>query len=198
VRGVEQIPWLYEVICSIFEWLGGLAEWRRWLVGGARGRVLDLGSGTGRNLPFLPRNVNAIALDPSVEALQRARRRAPRVPLIVGRAEALPFRDSTFDTVLTGLVFCSVEDPQRGLAEVRRVLRPDGRLRMLEHVRSVIPWRAKVQDLIQPLWTWAAGGCHPNRDTETTVEHAGFRIESAGRMAKGTNRRFAARVASAP
>lgn len=196
MRGVEQVPWLYEIISSLYEW-SGLAEWRRWLVAGARGRVLDLGSGTGRNLPLLPHGTRAVALDPSLDALKRARRRAPDVPLVAGRAEALPFRESTFDTVLSGLVFCSVGDPARGLAEVRRVLRPDGQLRMLEHVRSLTPWRTRLQDTIQPIWTWAAGGCHPNRDTEAAVERAGFRIEAEGRMAKGTDRRFAARIASA-
>ena len=63
MRGVEQIPWLYEIVCSLYE-RGGLAEWRRWLAAGARGRVLDLGSGTGRNPPLLPRGAHAIALDP--------------------------------------------------------------------------------------------------------------------------------------
>ena len=196
MRGVEQIPWMYEIICSLYEW-SGLAEWRRWLVAGAHGRVLDLGSGTGRNLPLLPRGTKAVALDPALGALKRAHRRAPAIPLVVGRAEALPFRDASFDTVLSGLVFCSVDAPARGLAEIKRVLRPDGRLRMLEHVCSRIPWRARLQDFIQPLWTRAAGGCHPNRETEATVERAGFRIEAEGRLAKGTNRRFAARVAMA-
>lgn len=195
MRGVEQIPWLYEIICSVYEW-SGLSEWRRWLVTGALGHVLDLGSGTGRNLPLLPRGTTAIAVDPSLDALHRARRRAPAVPLVAARAEALPFRERCFDTVLTGLVFCSVEEPARGLAEVKRVLKVDGRLRMLEHVRSTVLWRARLQDLIQPAWTWAAGGCHPNRDTEAAVERAGFRIEPEGRQAKGTNRKFAARVAA--
>ena len=196
MRGVEQIPWLYDVICSLYEW-SGFAAWRRWLVAGAHGRVLDLGTGTGRNLPLLPRGSKAVAVDPSLDALKRARRRAPTVPLVRARAEALPFRDRSFDTVLSGLVFCSVEDPARGLAEVKRVLRPEGRLRMLEHVRSRVPWRARLQDFIQPAWTWAAGGCHPNRETEAAVERAGFRIEPEGRRAEGTHRRFAARLALA-
>src|SRR5947208_945535 len=122
MRGVEQIPWLYEIVCSLYEW-GGLAEWRRWLVAGARDRVLDLGSGTGRNLPLLPRGTRPVVVDPSLDALRRARRRATAVPVVVARAEALPFRDRSFDTVLSGLVFCSVAEPPRGLAEVKRVLR---------------------------------------------------------------------------
>ncbi len=197
VRGVEQIPWLYEIICSLYEWRG-IGEWRRSLVASARGTVLDLGSGTGRNLFLLPDCITAVGLDPSLDALRRARRRAPAVPLVVGRAEALPFRAATFDTVLSGLVFCSVGDPRRGLEEVKRVLRPHGELRLLEHVRSRIPWRARLQDFIQPVWTWAAGGCHPNRDTEKAVETAGFRTEPQGRRAKGTNRLFAAREGSGP
>jgi len=196
MRGVEQIPWLYEIICSLYEW-GGLAEWREWLAAGARGRVLDLGTGTGRNLPLLPRGTTAVGLDPSLDALRRARKRAPAIPLVAGRAEALPFRAGTFDTVLSGLVFCSVGDVPRGLDEAKRVLRPGGALRMLEHVRSRVSWRARLQDLIQPAWTAVAGGCHPNRDTEASVERAGFRIEADGRREKGTNRRFAARAGRA-
>jgi ubiquinone/menaquinone biosynthesis C-methylase UbiE len=115
------------------------------------------------------------------------------VPLVVARAEALPFRDGTFDTVLSGLVFCSVGDPPRGLAEVRRVLATGGAVRMLEHVRATAPWRAALQDLIQPAWTCAAGGCHPNRDTERAVTRAGFVIDD--RRAQGTMRRFSARPA---
>ena len=192
MRGVEQIPWLYEIICSLYEW-GGLAEWRRSVAAGARGRVLDLGCGTGRNLPLLPAGTRAVGLEPSWEALQRARRRAPQVPLVVGSAEALPFRDAAFDTVLSGLVFCSVPDPHRGLLEVQRVLRSDGQLRMLEHVRSTRAWKARLQDLLQPAWTRITGGCHPNRHTERAVEAAGFRIEDEGHRARGDMRRFAAR-----
>jgi len=191
MRGVEQIPWIYDAICALCE-RGGLGRWRRWLASGARGRTLDLGCGTGRNLPLLPRDARAIGVDPSPEAIRRARDRAPRVPFVIARAEALPFRDASFDTVLSGLVFCSVGDPARGLAEVRRVLRPDGELRMLEHVRAASRWHARFQDWIQPAWTWAAGGCHPNRETETTVARAGFVIDE--RRAQGTMRRFRARL----
>jgi ubiquinone/menaquinone biosynthesis C-methylase UbiE len=195
MRGIEQIPWLYDALCGLCE-ATGLARWRSWVVGDARGRVLDLGCGTGRNLPLLPAGTRTVGLEPSWEALQRARRRAPRVPLVVGSAEALPFRDAAFDTVVSGLVFCSVRDPHRGLLEVRRVLRPDGQLRMLEHVRSTRAWKARLQDLLQPAWTRITGGCHPNRDTEGAVEAGGFQIEEGGRRAKGDMRRFVARPAS--
>ncbi|HXD98699.1 MAG TPA: class I SAM-dependent methyltransferase [Candidatus Acidoferrum sp.] len=191
MRGVEQIPWLYDAICAFVEWRG-LGRWRQWVAGGARGRTLDLGCGTGRNLPLFT-GASAVGLDPSFESLRRARRRAAGTPLVQGSAEALPFRDGTFDTVVSGLVLCSVPDPARGLAEVRRVLRSDGVLRALEHVRSTVPWRARVQDAIQPAWTRFAGGCHPNRHTERSVEAAGFAIDAEGRRAQVNLRRFVAR-----
>ena len=192
MRGIEQIPALYDAMAALIEALG-LARWRKWLVSGARGRILDVGCGTGRNLPLYASGAKPIGLDPSEDALKAARRRAPAVPLVRGSAEALPFRDGAFDTVVSGLVFCSVRDPSRGLAEVRRVLRNDGVLRMLEHVRSTSRVGARWQDFIQPAWTWVMGGCHPNRDTEATVEASGFEILPEGRRAKRNMRRFAAR-----
>ena len=193
MRGVEQIPWIYDAMCAFSEWRG-LGRWRRWLVGGARGLTLDLGTGTGRNLPLYPDGVHVIGLEPAADALVRARRRAPDTPLIRATAEALPFGDGAFDTVVCGLVLCSVSDLSRALGELRRVLRPGGQLRALEHVRSPRPWRARLEDAIQPAWTRLAGGCHPNRDTERAVEAAGFVIESEGRRAGGMMRRFAARA----
>jgi ubiquinone/menaquinone biosynthesis C-methylase UbiE len=194
VRGVEQIPWLYDAACGLRERIGVLRRWRWWLTAGARGRTLDLGCGTGRDLPLFPRDVTVIGLDPSDEVLRRARRRAPAIPLVRGDAQALPFRDGVFDTVVSALVFCSVPDPHRGLAEVRRVLARGGTLRMIEHVRSPVPWRARCEDWIQPAWTRVMGGCRPNRDTERTVVAAGFTIDGAEREARGPLRRFVARA----
>ena len=191
MRGIEQIPWIYDAMCTLLE-ATGMRRWREWLVAGATGRTLDLGCGTGRNLPLYSANAKPVGTDPSWDALKKARRRAPNVPLVRARAEALPFRDGSFDTVVSGLAFCSVADPIVGFGEVKRVLRPTGSLRMLEHVRSTTPWKARWQDFIQPAWTWAAGGCHPNRDTEAAVESAGFVIDSDGRRARDNMRRFAA------
>jgi SAM-dependent methyltransferase len=197
VRGLEQIPWLYDALCAVLERCG-LGAWRRWVAGGARGRTLDLGCGTGRNLPLLGAGARGVGLDPAFDSLVRARRRAPGVPLVCGSAEALPFRAGVFDTVVSGLVLCSVPDPARGLAEARRVLRADGELRALEHVRSTRRWKARCQDLIQPAWTRLAGGCHPNRETERAIEAAGFVIDPSSRRAEAEMRRFTARPVAPP
>jgi ubiquinone/menaquinone biosynthesis C-methylase UbiE len=193
MRGIEQVPALYDAMMAVAE-ATGFRSWRRQLVAGARGRVLDVGCGTGRNLALYAAEREVVGCDLRVELLLAARRRAPGRPLVLASAEALPFADRCFDTVVSGLVFCSVREPRRGLAELRRVLAPAGRLRMLEHVRSRRPGFARWQDLIQPAWTFVSGGCHPNRDTELAVREAGFTIEPAGYRAVRNVRLFEARL----
>ena len=191
MRGVEQIPWAYDAMCFFMEW-SGLAKWRDWLAKGAKGRTLEVGCGTGRNLPRYEAGALVVAVEPEADALRVARQRAPGVLFVRASAEALPFRDGAFDTVISSLVFCSVPRPEVGLGELKRVLADAGQLRMLEHVRSE-GWYGPVQDFIQPAWTVVAGGCHPNRRTEVTVEASGFVIEVEGRRSNGTMRRFTAR-----
>jgi ubiquinone/menaquinone biosynthesis C-methylase UbiE len=192
MRGIEQIPWLYDLQCALFERYG-LRRWREWVVEGARGLSLDLGCGTGRSLPIFRGKV--VGVDPARDSLARARRRAPGALLVRATAEALPFRDAAFDTVVSGLVLCSVPHPDRALDEARRVLKDDGELRLLEHVRSETPWKARLQDRMTPLWSFVTGGCHPNRDTEAAVARAGFAVVE--RRAKNDMRRLAARKADA-
>jgi ubiquinone/menaquinone biosynthesis C-methylase UbiE len=192
VRGLEQIPWLYDFGLSILE-RGSLGRWRRWLVEGTRGRTLELGAGTGRDLPLYPAGQPVIALDPHPENIAAARARAPSVPHVRARAEALPFRDGAFETVVSSLVFCSVDDPAAGLAEIRRVLAPGGQLRMMEHVRAHGRLHAWLQDRAQPAWTWLTGGCRPNRDTERLVRESGFRVDPSSRRGRGIFVRFEAK-----
>jgi ubiquinone/menaquinone biosynthesis C-methylase UbiE len=188
MRGLEQIPWMYDSMCWCLE-ATGLGRWRAWLAREARGRTLDVGCGTGRNLPLLP--AGCIGVDPAREPLLKARRRAPGALLVRASAESLPFKAGAFETVVSGLVFCSVNDPGRGLAEIKRVLAPAGTLRMLEHVRSESRAGAWLQDFLLPVWTRVTGGCRNNRDTVATVRAAGFTIGDY--RARGTMRRFTAR-----
>ena len=200
MRGVEQIPWAYDLLVHLLE-ATGLARWRGWLAEGASGRTLDLGCGTGRSLPLFPAGARVIGIDPEIRLLLRARTRARGhsggAPLLLARAEALPLPDGAFDTVVVSLVFCSVEEPPKGLLEIRRVLAERGTLRMMEHVRPG-GVAGRLADLLQPAWTFVAGGCRPNRRTEGAVKRAGFRIEPSTRVARGTLRRFVARPRGGP
>ena len=152
---------------------------REEIVGGARGRVLEVGAGTGANFAYYNDHAEEIiATEPDPFMLERAKRRAEEVgrpmELRQASAEELPFEDGSFDTVVSTLVMCSVTDPARALSEVRRVLKPSGELRMFEHVRYEHAFGAFWQDIITPVWRWFAAGCHPNRDTASLVREAGF------------------------
>jgi ubiquinone/menaquinone biosynthesis C-methylase UbiE len=128
---------------------------REWLGVQASGEVLEVGVGTGRNLPFYSPSVHLTGIDISPKMIDRARRRAAilgrRVDLRVGDAQALPFPDDSFDTVVSSLALCSIPDDRRAIAEARRVLRPGGRVALLEHVRSPNGLVRGVQQLLNPL-----------------------------------------------
>ncbi|NKI36178.1 class I SAM-dependent methyltransferase [Wenzhouxiangella sp. XN79A] len=190
MRGLEQIPWAYDAGMHL---LPGLQRWRKDLAAMARGKVLEVGCGTGWMFPLYPEGIELTGLDPNAASLHRARTRGPDAHLIVGTAEHLPFPDHHFDTVVSSLVFCSVPDPARGLAEIRRVLKPKGRLLMLEHVQATGKLGRWLLNRIQPAWTCVTGGCHPNRDTEAIVEAAGFRWDCGMPTGKGLIRLFFAR-----
>ncbi len=157
---------------------------RHRLLQAAGGKVLDVGAGTGANLPHYPWDhvSELVLLDPSPGMLARARRKATALGVAVqlrqGRAEQLPFEDESFDTSVFTLSLCTIPDPGGALREAHRVLRPDGRLLVLEHVRARDPRLAAWQDRLTPLWKTIQGGCHPNRDTRATIEAAGFEFES--------------------
>jgi ubiquinone/menaquinone biosynthesis C-methylase UbiE len=156
------------------------ADLRRELLARARGRVLEIGVGTGLSLPHYPPVDELVATEPSEPMLRRARRRAReagrKVTFVEAPAEQLPFEDNSFDTVVSMLVLCTVEDPQRALQEIRRVLRPTGQFLFSEHVRSDNARRARWQDRLEPIWGVVANGCHPNRRTLDTIREAGFDV----------------------
>jgi SAM-dependent methyltransferase len=159
--------------------LGG-GDHRRRLVEQAAGEVLEIGAGTGRNLPLYRTATRVVALEPGpgmrARAEQAARGAQVAVEVVDGRAEALPFPDATFDTVVASLVLCTVPDPARALAEARRVLRPGGTLRFYQHVRAEDPRLARWQDRLERPWGWVALGCHPNRDVVAAITAAGFHL----------------------
>jgi len=156
------------------------AELKRQLLADARGRVLEVGIGTGLSLPHYPADVELVGVEPSKPMRRRAQRRAAElgrdVTLVAAPAEELPFEDDSFDTVVTFVVLCSVRDPDRALTEIRRVLRPGGHFIFVEHVRSGDPQLARKQDRFERPWGWIAGGCHPNRQTLGAIEAAGFDV----------------------
>jgi ubiquinone/menaquinone biosynthesis C-methylase UbiE len=158
----------------------GLTEIRRSLLGTATGTVLEIGAGTGGNLGHYPSGVVSLTLtEPDVFMLKRLERRAaddPRAPMVLrAPAEDLPFEDDTFDTVISTLVLCGVDDQPRAVLEVSRVLRPGGRFLFLEHLRSADPATAKRQDRMNWL-NRAVVCCDCNRPTLDTIETAGLRV----------------------
>jgi len=143
----------------------------------AEGRTLEIGFGVGSNWPFLPAKVEYVGIEPDPHMRKRAVAYVPagrELTLSDGNAEALDFPDESFDTVIGTLVFCTIGDPARALAEVRRVLKPGGEFRFLEHVRAKNRIGAAAQDAIRPLWSRLGGGCNPNRDTLALIRVAGF------------------------
>jgi ubiquinone/menaquinone biosynthesis C-methylase UbiE len=170
---------LYDPLSERWEQKHG-AELKRKLLTHARGRVLEIGVGTGRSFAHYPDLDELVGVEPSEPMLRRAQQRAAQlgrqVALVKAPAEALPFEDHSFDTVVSLAVLCTVDDPSRALREIRRVLRPGGSLVFLEHVRSHDPKLARRQDRFERPWGWVAGGCHPNRRTLETIEAAGFDV----------------------
>lgn len=166
--------------CNALEWLMELRfrRWRRELWGNLAGdAILELGIGTGKNLRFYPSGKNVTAIDLSEKMLERARRRAERlgtrVQLQVADVQALPFEDASFDEVVATFLFCSVPDPVLGLREARRVLRPGGRLLLLEHVISEVPLIRTLMRWFDPI-PFRIWGAHIDRDTVANVRTAGF------------------------
>jgi SAM-dependent methyltransferase len=168
-------------------WRGGPKRFepiRRSLAGGADGKVLEIGAGGAENLPYYPRDAELVLTEPEPVMAQRAEANAARagrpVPVLPAVAEALPFPDAAFDTVVSSLVLCSVENQEAALAEIRRVLKPGGTLRFFEHVRSRHPLLGRLQDWATPANRWFAG-CSLNRETLENLRRAGLELASVER-----------------
>jgi ubiquinone/menaquinone biosynthesis C-methylase UbiE len=156
-----------------------MAALRRDVLASARGEVLEIGAGTGLNLSAYPSGVRSLTLaDPEPSMVKRLEKQAASAAapatVVTAPAEALPFADDSFDTVVSTLVLCTVDDVSRALAEVRRVLRPSGHVALIEHVRADHERLARWQDRLHAPWLRFGYGCHCNRDTRHALHHAGF------------------------
>lgn len=164
----------------------GLREMRRELLAQARGRVVEVGAGTGVNLELYPEGIEELVLaEPDPHMSRRLREklapsgRAARI--VAAPAERLPFEDSSFDTAVATLVLCTVPDPEAAVAEVSRVLGPGGQLLFIEHVRSSDPGVARWQDRLEKPWRFLGDGCHCNRDTLATLGASPLSVERVER-----------------
>ena len=172
------IGWIYDLLSRGAE-KGEMGERREALLARVEGDVLEIGAGTGWNLPHYGAATRVVAVEPDASMAKRLPEKLAQasvpVEVVTAQAESLPFPDASFDAVVSTFVLCSVEDPSRVLAELRRVLRPEGRLVLLEHVRGE-GRTARWQDHMTGLHRRLAGNCHLNRDTRTAIGEAGFDV----------------------
>ena len=184
---------IFALVYDPFLWLGEIAGMRRVrsaLLGGARGRVVEIGAGTGLNIARYPEGIAELVLtepDPAMRRILAGRlhRRGQDARIVDAPAERLPLADASVDTVVSTLVLCTVDDPERVLREIARVLRPDGQLLFIEHVRARSRFLAACQDnLLQP-WRRFAAGCRCNRRTVELMRANGFAVAAEDAVWRG-------------
>jgi ubiquinone/menaquinone biosynthesis C-methylase UbiE len=170
------IGWLYDLLSRRAE-RGEIGARRRRLLGPLEGEVIELGAGTGASVPHYQRarRVVAVEPDPGMARRLRARLGEAKVPIetVGASVESLPYPDESFDAAVVTFVLCSVDDPDRALAEIHRVLRPGGSLVFMEHVRGE-GRTGRWQRRLTPLHRKLAGNCHLDRETLASIERAGF------------------------
>lgn len=160
-------------------------DWREWVTDKARGLVLEIGAGDGVNLSYYHPDARVIATEPDEESLELITEYQDNVILAQVSAEELAFPDASFDAVVGTLVFCTIPDAALALREVRRVLKPGGSLRLVEHVRAKNPIGGSLMCAANPLWHWMTGGCNLNRDTLSAVRAAGFQVLGVNKQMMG-------------
>jgi ubiquinone/menaquinone biosynthesis C-methylase UbiE len=173
--------WVLPPILDLAMRQSQLSKYRREVIASAGGRVLEVGVGSGLNFPFYGKDVEiVVGLDPSPRLLTLACRRAaaagPRIALLQGSAAAIPLADRTMDMVVMTWTLCSIADPRAALREMRRVLRPNGRLLFVEHGLAPEPGVERWQHRLTPIWRQVAGGCHLDRKIDDLVRSAGFNL----------------------
>jgi ubiquinone/menaquinone biosynthesis C-methylase UbiE len=190
----REISQKYDRFARWYDWVEGIPDvlgvsrLRRRLLRRASGKILEVAAGTGKNLKFYPSDCRIIALDVSLEMLNLARKRATKLSMdisfVLGDAQTLPFRDKSFDTVVSSLTTCTFPNPVTALREMRRVCKSEGKILLLEHGRSDREWLARWQDrhadkFAKPL------GCHWNREPRNLVRQAGLGMNEARRTFLG-------------
>ena len=181
-------PKLYDLAMKPFE-RSRFYQIRKSMAGNAQGTVLEIGSGTGINFPFYRKADSVAAIEPDEAMRKRSLQRAAeaKVPIrtYAAKAEALPFGDNVFDSVVATLVFCTIPEPEKALHEIQRCAKKGATLYFFEHVRMDQKPLGFLQDAMTPLWKKAAGGCHLNRDTLKLIRQSGLTVTGVKPMYDG-------------
>ncbi len=160
---------------------GSVRAWRQELLADLAGDVLEVGAGTGANLAHYPDGIDSLVVcepDRAMRDQLEGKRAGRAVSVSDAPVTALPAADGSLDAVVCTLVLCTVPDPAAGLAEIRRVLRPGGRLVFIEHVGAPLgTWTRRVQAALEPAWRLVSGDCHLCRDTGDALVAAGFDLQ---------------------
>jgi ubiquinone/menaquinone biosynthesis C-methylase UbiE len=179
---------IYDFHAAPLETMIGGPRLRTELISQARGKVLEVGAGTGFNFKYYPEGVEVTAVEPDPGMRRRAVARArlnPRIRVGDSSAEQLPFPDQSFDTVVATLTFCTIDEPSRAAKEIFRVLKPTGHFLLMEHIRKPSPIAGKVLDWLTPAWKRLSDGCHLNREPAKWIAETPFRIERYDSLWKG-------------